>query len=68
MRGAAGIGVVVLIGAEWIGRIVLVAAVIDRDSPALAHLDAGRALRVGVEAAVGAAAAHHLEAAVPGVG
>ena len=68
MRGAAGIGIVVLISADYVGRIVLVAAVIGRHGPALSQFDAGRTLRVGIEAAVGAAAAHHLEAAMPGIG
>src|SRR5262249_5372224 len=53
MLRTAGVGVVVLIAAHRIGRIVLVAAVVGRNRPALRELDAGGALGVGVETAVG---------------
>jgi hypothetical protein len=45
-----------------------VSAVVGRNGPALSELDASGSLRVGIEVAIRAASAHHLETAVPGVG
>ena len=67
MLCATGVRIVVLISANLVVGIVLVATIIGSDSPTVGEFNTSGALRIGIEGAVGSATTHHFETAQPGV-